>query len=134
MSDSTAIQRTTGYEKSRALLNRMLPGTNLRYERTEISSVTTEWGVKWDEELIARDITQNFYDANRTRIADVGIEIDGHDVTISAPTSFDLERLLYLGSGASLVRTATPQRSPTASVRSTRTTSGISSPVSRGPR
>ena len=34
---------------------------------SHISSVTTSWGVNWGEEYIARDILQNFRDADKGR-------------------------------------------------------------------
>jgi len=62
------------------------------------SSVTTAWKVQWDEELIARDILQNFYDENCGRLSEVLVSVRENRVTISAPKPFDLERLYYLGS------------------------------------
>jgi hypothetical protein len=52
-------------------LNQLNIGGNLEYQETLTSSVTTSWGVEWDEELIARDIMQNFFDANRDRLSDI---------------------------------------------------------------
>lgn len=60
--------------------------------------MTTAWGVDWDETYIARDIMQNFFDANRTRLAEVDIKAIVKDVAIRAPAPFSLERLFYLGS------------------------------------
>lgn len=62
------------------------------------SAVTTAWGVAWSEELIARDLMQNFFDANRERLGEVRIRPDGRTVIIEAPTEFNLQRLFYLGS------------------------------------
>jgi hypothetical protein len=69
-----------------------------KFTKTLTSSVTTAWGVDWDEVYIARDLMQNFFDANRERITEVRVEVAGSDVIISAPTPFNLERLFYLGS------------------------------------
>ena len=66
--------------------------------RTLTSAVTTAWGVNWDEEYIARDLMQNFFDANREELDQVIVREDGSDVLISAPSPFHLERLFYLGS------------------------------------
>jgi hypothetical protein len=79
-------------------VQRFALGGAVRYLRTETSSVTTAWGVNWSETLIARDVMQNFYDANRSRIDDIRVEAVGPDVTVSAPTGYNLERLFYLGS------------------------------------
>ena len=70
----------------------------LKYLETLTSAVTTAWGVDWDEDYIARDIMQNFFDANRGSLREVKVKVDGSDVTISAPSPFNLERLYYLGS------------------------------------
>ena len=70
----------------------------LQHVRTLTSAVTTAWGVDWDEDYIARDLMQNFFNANRDRLSEVVIQdIDSH-VVVSAPTRFQLERLFYLGS------------------------------------
>ena len=71
---------------------------DLRHVRTETSSVTTAWGVNWSETLIARDLVQNFYDANRAAVSSIQITVEGRNVTISAPAAHNLERLFYLGS------------------------------------
>ena len=86
------------WEKNQEKLNQLNISGNLEYQETLTSSVTTSWGVEWDEEFIARDIMQNFFDANRDRLADIDINIEGSQVTISAPTQFSLMRLFYLGS------------------------------------
>ena len=62
------------------------------------SSVTSEWGVDWDEDMIARDLMQNFFDANRDRIAEVKVEWNARDLVVRAPAAYNLERLFYLGS------------------------------------
>ena len=66
--------------------------------RTLTSAVTTAWGVDWDEEFIARDLMQNFFDANRSHLDQVSIDVAGADVSVTAPASLSLERLFYLGS------------------------------------
>ena len=66
--------------------------------RTLVSSVTTAWGVDWDERLIARDLMQNFFDANRAALREVRVTVDGANVRVSAPAAFNLEQLFYLGS------------------------------------
>ena len=86
------------WQKSQEKLNQLNIGGSLEYQETLTSSVTTSWGVEWDEELIARDIMQNFFDANRDRLSDIDINIEGSQVTITAPTQFNLMRLFYLGS------------------------------------
>jgi hypothetical protein len=80
------------------LLKRFGISAKLRYARTLPSAVTTAWGVGWDEVFIARDLMQNFFDANRGCLEAVHVRNKGTDTIISAPTSFNLERLFYLGS------------------------------------
>lgn len=70
----------------------------LRFLREETSNVTTAWGVDWTDEMIARDLMQNFFDANKTNTKAIHVRNNGGDVTISAPAEFDLGRLYYLGS------------------------------------
>lgn len=72
--------------------------SELQYTRTLTSSVTTAWGVNWSEVYIARDLMQNFFDANRDCLATVQVKVERNDVAITAPTPFNLERLFYLGS------------------------------------
>lgn len=85
-------------ENFQNLLNSLGIAANLCPGRTLTSAVTTAWGVEWDEEYIARDLMQNFYDANRTCLRDVKVEKKGSHVVVSAPTPFNLDRLFYLGS------------------------------------
>ena len=70
----------------------------LKHTRTMPSAVTTGWGVDWDEVYIARDLMQNFFDANRECLESVCVRPEGSDVIITAPTPFNIERLYYLGS------------------------------------
>jgi len=67
-------------------------------DRELTSSVTSSWGVNWNEDMIARDLMQNFFDANREQLDDVSVSDSGRDITVSAPTVFNLDRLFYLGS------------------------------------
>jgi len=80
------------------LIGRHLPGTKCSFIRTGESAVTTSWGVRWNEAQIARDLLQNFYDANRDELQAVSATLNGGDVRIAGPAGFDLERLFYLGS------------------------------------
>lgn len=73
-------------------------GDNLTYRHSRTSSVTTSWGVDWDEEYIARDLLQNFFDANRNRLPEVKVLVQGNTVTVHGPAPMELERLFYLGS------------------------------------
>jgi len=81
-----------------ALLQQHLPVTKCTFVRTAESAVTTQWGVRWNEVQIARDVLQNFYDANRDDLQAVAVTLHEPDVRITAPAGFDLERLFYLGS------------------------------------
>ena len=86
------------HEKSLAALAYLKLSKAPCHTKTERSSVTTEWGVDWDEDLIARDIMQNFYDANKENVDAIRVEVENDIVTISAPAQYNLERLFYLGS------------------------------------
>lgn len=68
------------------------------YKSSRESNVTTSWGVEWDELYIARDILQNFYDANKLHVDQIDIKIaDRNNVIITAPAEFNIEQLFYLG-------------------------------------
>lgn len=79
-------------------IQRHLPGTKCTLVRTVESAVTTAWGVRWNEMQIARDVLQNFYDANKDQLDKVKVTKHNSDVWIDAPAQFKLERLFYLGS------------------------------------
>tara|TARA_B110000858_G_C17801527_1_gene475582 strand:- start:1238 stop:2896 length:1659 start_codon:yes stop_codon:yes gene_type:complete len=72
--------------------------TKVDFVRSITSSVTTKWGVQWDEELIARDIIQNFRDANLDNINEVEIKINKDLVCVKAVNEFDLRELFFVGS------------------------------------
>ena len=67
------------------------------FEESVTSSVTTSWGVEWSEDYIARDIIQNFRDANKNNINKIIVNVQNNLVCISAPSSFDLRALFYVG-------------------------------------
>jgi hypothetical protein len=77
-----------------------LAGLKLRIKPAECltSSVTTAWGVAWTEAMIARDLLQNFFDANRGALDQVRTSTWPGGVQVSAPAAFELERLFFLGS------------------------------------
>jgi hypothetical protein len=79
-------------------LTELVIGNHFELEQSLTSSVTTSWGVNWDVEYIARDLMQNFFDANRSQLDKIQILVDGTTVRITAPTPFELLRLFYLGS------------------------------------
>lgn len=63
------------------------------------SNVTTAWGVDWDELYIARDLLQNFYDANKDNVDQIRIErLPDNRVIITGANPFNLNKLFYLGS------------------------------------
>jgi hypothetical protein len=64
----------------------------------EMSAVTSAWGVDWSEELIARDLMQNFFDANRKQLDKIVVTAQRNHVSVAAPASFDLHHLFFLGS------------------------------------
>lgn len=87
------------YEASLRVLRDLDLADGLSYDKTLHSAVTTSWRVNWSEEYIARDLLQNFYDANRADIGAVRVDVDVFGtVTVSAPAEHTLERLFYLGS------------------------------------
>lgn len=85
------------HHESEALLGKLGFG-DLHHKRTERSSVTTAWGVNWNEELVARDLMQNFFDADRKRVDDIKVTSEAGKVRVTSPTPYNLERLFYLGS------------------------------------
>ena len=60
--------------------------------------MTTSWGVAWNADYIARDVLQNFRDANKTEIDQIKIETKNDRIVVSAKSTFDLRKLLFLGS------------------------------------
>jgi hypothetical protein len=95
--DATRGPAGTDWQDSLRQLGRFGFG-GLQHEKTVVSSVTTSWGVEWDEELVARDLMQNFFDANRDQVSEIKVTTAGGTVTVSAPSYYDLERLYFLGS------------------------------------
>ena len=76
-----------------------LPGiTKVKYLDSQISSVSTKWGVAWNEFQICRDYIQNFYDQNRENVNAIDINIKNDLISITAPKEFDLRELYFLGS------------------------------------
>ncbi len=84
--------------KTIEILKTLKLGTTFTFQENLESNITTAWGVDWDELFIARDILQNFYDANKSDVDKIKIENSGMAMTISAPSSFNIKRLFYLGS------------------------------------
>src|SRR5580700_2624476 len=80
------------------VIQQHLPAAKCTLVRTVESAVTTAWGVSWNEMQIARDLLQNFFDANRKDLQAVEVALQDRDVRITGPAGFDLERLFYLGS------------------------------------
>jgi len=78
------------------------PGiTKVEYTKSIQSSVTTSWGVAWSADYIARDVIQNFRDANKTEIESIKIETKNDQIVVRAKSIFDLRKLLFLGSNKS---------------------------------
>ena len=67
------------------------------YIKTVESSVTTAWGVNWSHDYIARDILQNFRDANLKEIDKIEIQIQDDQILVSAKNSFDIRKLFLHG-------------------------------------
>ena len=76
-----------------------IPGINsAEYINSTTSSVTLSWGVEWSPDYIARDIIQNFRDANHTEINAINVKTKNDQIVVSAKSTFDLRKLLFLGS------------------------------------
>ena len=76
-----------------------IPGINsAEYINSTTSSVTLSWGVEWSPDYIARDIIQNFRDANHTEIDAINVKTKNDQIVVSAKSTFDLRKLLFLGS------------------------------------
>ena len=71
-----------------------VPGINqATYQKSVESSVTTSWGVNWDSDYIARDILQNFRDANLNEIEKVKVDTKGDRILVTGNNCFDLRKL-----------------------------------------
>ena len=68
------------------------------YQKSVESSVTTSWGVNWDSDYIARDILQNFRDANLNEIEKVKVDTKGDRILVTGNNCFDLRKLFFVGS------------------------------------
>ena len=73
-------------------LQRLNIDSGARDTRSETSAVTTTRGGHWHEEIVARGIMQNFYDANRDRLAEVLMTVRRSGVEISAGVPVDRGR------------------------------------------
>ena len=98
MPSGANTEKIMDWEKSLKALTDSGIGGKLTHLDSRTSSVTTSWGVNWDENYIARDLMQNFFDANRDRLGQVQVLVEGNTVEIVAPAAFELVRLFYLGS------------------------------------
>ena len=71
-----------------------VPGINqAKFQKSVESSVTTSWGVNWDANFIARDILQNFRDANLTEIDKVTVNTKNDRILVEGKNCFDLRKL-----------------------------------------
>ena len=76
-----------------------VPGVNqAKFQKSVESSVTTSWGVNWDANFIARDILQNFRDANLTEIDKVTVNTKNDRILVEGKNCFDLRKLFFVGS------------------------------------
>jgi hypothetical protein len=73
----------------------ILAAAELTSERD--SAITSEWRVAWTIHECARDVFQNFRDANE-HFEHIRIETCGTRTTISAPVAMDLALSFFLGS------------------------------------
>ena len=72
--------------------------SSAKLESERVSSVSTGWRVQWTALECARDIWQNFVDANRSRLCDIEVKASGDSTEICAPATMDLDHCYYLGS------------------------------------
>lgn len=77
-------------------IDALLEKAELHCER--VSSVTTGWRVQWTAEECARDLWQNFYDANRTNLSEIEVRVWDGNIEVSAPAEMDLDQAFFLGS------------------------------------
>ena len=70
----------------------------VEFDRSVESSVTTSWGVSWNSDYIARDILQNFRDANKDKIDTIKVETKNDKIIVNAKSCFDLRKLFFVGS------------------------------------
>lgn len=84
--------------ESQSLLEALGLPSNATFDHSTTSAVTTSWGVRWDEDSIARDLLQNFFDANRDQLHQIKIDLTPEAVRVSGPSGHDLEQLFFLGS------------------------------------
>ncbi len=76
-----------------------VPGvTSAQFEKSIESSVTTSWGVNWDADFIARDILQNFRDANLNEIEKVVVNTKNDKILVEGNNCFDIRKLFFVGS------------------------------------
>jgi len=75
---------------------RLLEGA--KFERELQSSITTDWRVSWSPQECARDLFQNFRDANANVLDRIEITTADDTAIISAPASMHLEHAFFLGS------------------------------------
>jgi len=75
---------------------RLLEGA--KFERELQSSITTDWRVSWSPQECARDLFQNFRDANANALDRIEITTGDDTAIISAPASMHLEHAFFLGS------------------------------------
>ena len=74
----------------------LLDGAKLEAELQ--SSITTDWRVAWSPQECARDLFQNFRDANANALDRIKITAADGTAIISAPASMHLEHAFFLGS------------------------------------
>lgn len=77
----------------------LLPDVRVRgHMRSLPSAVTTEWKVRWSADQVARDLMQNFHDAN-DGLSTVNVsDLSSGVVVVSAAAEFQVARLYFLGS------------------------------------
>lgn len=76
-----------------------IPNINkCKFIDSQLSSVSTKWGVSWSEFAIVRDYLQNFYDNHRDDVGAINIKIINDLISVTAPKEFDLRELYFLGS------------------------------------
>ena len=84
--------------KSKRALMDLSSVKSVKLISSHTSSVTTAWGVNWSEDYIARDILQNFHDANKENINSIEVTVKKDLVCVKGKSLFNLQRLFYVGS------------------------------------
>ena len=96
------LTMTKSVDKYQELLEELPFIKSVKHIKSAESSVTTSWGAEpWTEDMISRDILQNFRDAlvqAKKNVDQVKISTENDQISVYAPTEFSLAKLFFIGS------------------------------------